>query len=249
MQQKTRTIHAYISAAASQLSPSLSATWPKTPPEVRASGDRNMAQKVLILLGTKKGAFILESDAHRRSWQLRGPFCETWPMNHVDRRSGDRHDLRAAAATNGSARRSGSRTTSARPGRIRARGSPTRRAKSRSRRSGAWRRGRAASTPASSRRGCSGATTAAQSWRHVEGLRDHPSRPHWQPGGGRAHPALAGPAPATTSGRSGSASPRPACSTPPTAATPGSRATAAPGPTSCRRSSAIRSTASACTAW
>jgi hypothetical protein len=42
-----------------------------------------MAKKVLILVGTKKGAFIIESDADRRSWNLRGPFCETWPMNHV----------------------------------------------------------------------------------------------------------------------------------------------------------------------
>ncbi|HEX2478600.1 MAG TPA: hypothetical protein VHK45_04930, partial [Geminicoccaceae bacterium] len=42
-----------------------------------------MSTKVLILLGTKKGALILESDGDRRSWQLRGPFCETWPMQHV----------------------------------------------------------------------------------------------------------------------------------------------------------------------
>jgi hypothetical protein len=42
-----------------------------------------MATRVLVLLGTKKGAFILESDAGRRSWTLRGPLCETWPMNHV----------------------------------------------------------------------------------------------------------------------------------------------------------------------
>jgi hypothetical protein len=42
-----------------------------------------MAKKVLILIGTKKGAFIAESDPARRSWSLRGPFCETWPMNHV----------------------------------------------------------------------------------------------------------------------------------------------------------------------
>src|SRR3954464_11067146 len=42
-----------------------------------------MATKVLILLGTKKGAFILESDTERRSWELRGPHCATWPMNHV----------------------------------------------------------------------------------------------------------------------------------------------------------------------
>src|SRR4051812_27248833 len=42
-----------------------------------------MAKKVLILLGTKKGAFILESDTERRSWDLRGPHCPTWPMNHI----------------------------------------------------------------------------------------------------------------------------------------------------------------------
>jgi photosystem II stability/assembly factor-like uncharacterized protein len=42
-----------------------------------------MASKVLVLLGTRKGVFILESDGGRRSWQLRGPYCETWPVNHV----------------------------------------------------------------------------------------------------------------------------------------------------------------------
>ena len=42
-----------------------------------------MAAKVLVLLGTKKGAFIAESTDGRRTWTLRGPFCEMWPMNHV----------------------------------------------------------------------------------------------------------------------------------------------------------------------
>ena len=42
-----------------------------------------MAQKLLLLVGTKKGAFIIESDADRRTWRLRGPFCEAWPINHV----------------------------------------------------------------------------------------------------------------------------------------------------------------------
>src|ERR1700739_93192 len=42
-----------------------------------------MARKVLVLVGSKKGAFILESDEGRKSWSLRGPYCETWPMNHV----------------------------------------------------------------------------------------------------------------------------------------------------------------------
>ena len=39
--------------------------------------------KVLILLGTTKGAFIAESDAKRKAWSLRGPFCDGWPLNHV----------------------------------------------------------------------------------------------------------------------------------------------------------------------
>ena len=42
-----------------------------------------MAERILLLLGTRKGAFIAESDAARQTWSLRGPFCETWPMNHV----------------------------------------------------------------------------------------------------------------------------------------------------------------------
>ncbi|MDI7861200.1 exo-alpha-sialidase [Rhizobiaceae bacterium n13] len=42
-----------------------------------------MARKVLLLLGTKKGAFILESDETRKSWSMRGPYCSHWPINHV----------------------------------------------------------------------------------------------------------------------------------------------------------------------
>ena len=42
-----------------------------------------MKKRVLVLIGTRKGAFILEGDARRKSWELRGPFCEHWPMNHV----------------------------------------------------------------------------------------------------------------------------------------------------------------------
>ncbi|TIW51635.1 MAG: exo-alpha-sialidase, partial [Mesorhizobium sp.] len=40
-----------------------------------------MPEKVLVLIGTKKGAFIAESNGKRGSWKLRGPFCEHWPMN------------------------------------------------------------------------------------------------------------------------------------------------------------------------
>ena len=42
-----------------------------------------MPTSTLVLLGTKKGAFVLRSDAARREWTLHGPFCEAWPINHV----------------------------------------------------------------------------------------------------------------------------------------------------------------------
>src|SRR5262245_28785902 len=44
-----------------------------------------MRAGVEVLLGTKKGAFILESDAARQDWRVRGPFCETWPIHHFVR--------------------------------------------------------------------------------------------------------------------------------------------------------------------
>ena len=39
--------------------------------------------KTVVLLGTRKGAFLLESDEARRDWNVRGPFCESWPIYHA----------------------------------------------------------------------------------------------------------------------------------------------------------------------
>jgi photosystem II stability/assembly factor-like uncharacterized protein len=39
--------------------------------------------KTLLLVGTRKGCFLLESDADRRDWTTRGPFCEGWPVYHA----------------------------------------------------------------------------------------------------------------------------------------------------------------------
>ena len=39
--------------------------------------------KTIVLVGTRKGAFLLESNGDRRDWQLRGPFCEGWPVYHA----------------------------------------------------------------------------------------------------------------------------------------------------------------------
>ncbi len=39
--------------------------------------------RTVLLIGTRKGAFLLESDEGRRDWSLRGPFCESWPIYHA----------------------------------------------------------------------------------------------------------------------------------------------------------------------
>ena len=45
--------------------------------------------KSLLLVGTRKGLFVLESD-DRRDWSVRGPYCESWPVYNaaLDRDSG-----------------------------------------------------------------------------------------------------------------------------------------------------------------
>jgi photosystem II stability/assembly factor-like uncharacterized protein len=54
--------------------------------------------RVVLLVGTRKGCFLLESDGDRRDWQVRGPFCEGWPIYHAvhDSESGS---IYAAAAS------------------------------------------------------------------------------------------------------------------------------------------------------
>ncbi len=39
--------------------------------------------RTLLIVGTRKGCFLLESDADRRDWAVRGPFCEGWPVYHA----------------------------------------------------------------------------------------------------------------------------------------------------------------------
>jgi photosystem II stability/assembly factor-like uncharacterized protein len=61
-------------------------------PEVRG------VSRIVLLIGTRKGLFQLESDRDRRDWELRGPLCESWPVYHAihDGRSGTTY---AAAAS------------------------------------------------------------------------------------------------------------------------------------------------------
>ena len=49
-----------------------------------------MPKRIVLAVGTRKGCFLLESDGGRRDWEVRGPFCDGWPVYHavVDEGSG-----------------------------------------------------------------------------------------------------------------------------------------------------------------
>lgn len=42
-----------------------------------------MSDTTKLLIGTTKGAFILESDNARRDWSVTGPHCNGWAINHM----------------------------------------------------------------------------------------------------------------------------------------------------------------------
>jgi photosystem II stability/assembly factor-like uncharacterized protein len=141
-----------------------------------------MAKRVLILLGTKKGAFILDGEAERRSFALRGPFCETWPLNHViaDAATGTIYAAGGDAWFGAAVWKSedlGASWTHSSEGLAYQEGEePINTVWSLAPGHGGLYAG---VQPA----GLFRSDDAGGSWRHVAGLRDHPTRPHWQPGG------------------------------------------------------------------
>jgi photosystem II stability/assembly factor-like uncharacterized protein len=40
-----------------------------------------MSERVALLVGTRKGLFVLDGDAGRSDWKVRGPLCEGWPIH------------------------------------------------------------------------------------------------------------------------------------------------------------------------
>ncbi|MEC9367749.1 MAG: sialidase family protein [Pseudomonadota bacterium] len=141
-----------------------------------------MAKKVHLLVGTKKGAFILEGGAKRDKWKLRGPFCEAWPINHV---AADAAGTIYAGGGNEwfgpavwkSADLGKTWTHSSQGLAYKEGETPIKSVWSLSTGNGVLYAG---VEPA----GLFRSTDGGESWSHVEGLRNHPSRAHWQPGGG-----------------------------------------------------------------
>src|SRR3954462_10184152 len=54
--------------------------------------------RTLLLVGTRKGLFALESDEARAKWELRGPYCEGWPGYHAIHDAGTGAIYAAAAS-------------------------------------------------------------------------------------------------------------------------------------------------------
>jgi photosystem II stability/assembly factor-like uncharacterized protein len=54
--------------------------------------------RTVVLVGTRKGCFLLESNEARRDWELRGPFCEGWPVYHAVHDPSDGSIYAAAAS-------------------------------------------------------------------------------------------------------------------------------------------------------
>lgn len=138
----------------------------------------------LLLVGTTKGAFILESDAARTDWEVRGPLCDGWPMHDliVEPGSGDilaaggspwygpavwRSSDRGATWTHSSAGLTYGDDAEAIATVWSLAVAPD----------GAILAG---VEPAGLFRSTDGGAT----WSHVEGLTNHPTRPTWQPGAG-----------------------------------------------------------------
>lgn len=150
-----------------------------------------MSKKVMILIGTRKGAFIAESDTGRGEWRLRGPYCDgrqTMDVN-VDPATQTLYAATAGPGGNGifesqettAIWRStdlGQTWTASSEGLTYGEGGPQL--------VKVWNvqpAGKALYAgvePAGLFRSKDGGAT----WQHMEGLTRHPSRPDWEPGNG-----------------------------------------------------------------
>jgi photosystem II stability/assembly factor-like uncharacterized protein len=142
-----------------------------------------MGQRSVLLVGTRKGAFVLESNAKRARWSVRGPLCEGWPIHAmtIDPASGTVLAAGGSGWYGPAVWRSddlGKTWTHSSAGLSYGDGGPKIET--------VWGIARSNGTvyagvePAGLFRSDDGGAT----WRHVEGLTNHPTRADWQPGGG-----------------------------------------------------------------
>ncbi|HEY8635621.1 MAG TPA: hypothetical protein VIL81_00015, partial [Candidatus Limnocylindrales bacterium] len=142
-----------------------------------------MAERTALLVGTRKGLFVLDGDTDRREWQLRGPLCDGWPIHDTafDPASGAIFAAGGSPWYGPAMWRSddlGSTWTHSSEGLTYGDDGP--------KIATSWNVTRAGDLlyagvePAGLFRSRDGGAT----WQHVEGLTNHPTRPEWQPGAG-----------------------------------------------------------------
>ena len=142
-----------------------------------------MSKRVVLLIGTKKGLFTATSTAERKTWEIEGPFCEAWPVNHAayDPASGSILAAGLNAWYGPAIWKStdlGKTWTHSSEGLTYGEGADALTA--------AWLVKPAGGVvyagvePA----GLFRSADAGATWEHVSGLREHPSCSLWQPGGG-----------------------------------------------------------------
>lgn len=142
-----------------------------------------MGNRVMLLVGTKKGGFVVEGDRRRTDWTVRGPLCEGWPIHDMNWDPGTRSVYAAGGSPwyGPAVFRSddlGETWTHSSQGLTYGDDGPSMKT--------VWNVTPAASgifagvEPA----GLFQSTDRGDTWTHVEGLRQHPSTPEWQPGNG-----------------------------------------------------------------
>jgi len=143
-----------------------------------------MTTRVQLLVGTKKGAFILDSDRDRKDWSVKGPLCEGWPTHDliVDPKSGTIYAATGNAWYGPAVWRSddgGKNWTHSSAGMTYGDDGPQI--------TTIW---SLAVGPDGTvyagveEAGLFRSTDRGETWSHVEGLTNHPSRPTWGPGAG-----------------------------------------------------------------
>ena len=142
-----------------------------------------MAGRVLLLVGTKKGGFIVDGDAGRGVWTIRGPLCDGFAIHdmNVDPATGTLFAGGGSSWYGPAVFRSddhGQTWTVSSAGLSYGDGGPEI--------SAVWN-----VTPAHGaiyagvgEAGLFRSADGGATWSHVEGLTNHPSRSEWQPGAG-----------------------------------------------------------------